>query len=140
MKTGVCVAALLLSGCAVTIERDAHLYPANDLARAGGIITAHITSDNSGHGPAVIDLPTGEHIVGEFSILPAGAVGFGSILGELSRTGDPTAINTISGMPGIVAGFGGGVSIDCEFYNNGYTAHGTGACRTSAGALYRMQY
>ena len=31
-------------------------------------------------------------------------------------------------------------SIQCEFLNNNVTGHGYGACQSSKGGLYKMQY
>ncbi len=33
-----------------------------------------------------------------------------------------------------------GTSIDCEFYNDNVSGHGMGACKSSQGVLYRLQY
>jgi len=47
---------LALLGCA----HDAHLYPANDLAVPGGVLTARFTSKDSGHGEIEITMPDQE--------------------------------------------------------------------------------
>jgi hypothetical protein len=45
-----------LVGCA----HDTHLYPANDLAVPGGVLTVRFTSTDSGHGEIEITMPDQE--------------------------------------------------------------------------------
>jgi hypothetical protein len=138
-------AAVLLAGC--SIQREAHLYPANDLARTGGVLTGKFVANGSGHGTATIVLPTGVQLNGEFTIVRGGAMGFGSIYGQVYGPGGVTHVagNSSSyvvegGSRGMASVFGQGISMDCEFYNDNMSGHGMGACRSSKGELYRLQY
>jgi hypothetical protein len=135
----------LLAGCAV--QREARLYPANDLARTGGVLTGKFVANGSGHGTATITLPTGEQLNGEFTIVRGGAMGFGSIYGQVygpggvaSVTGSSSSYVVEGSSPGTASVFGQGISMDCEFYNDNHSGHGFGACRNSKGALYKLQY
>ena len=128
------LAALIVSGCAV--ERTGRLYPANDTARPGGVLEATFEAHGTGHGAAVIDMPDGEVLTGEFSIVRGGGVSFGSIFGEVYGSSFMPG-----GSPGMASAFGNkGTSMSCEFYNDNFSGHGMGACRSSTGALYRLQY
>jgi hypothetical protein len=77
-----------------------------------------------------------------------GSLGFGSIFatayGPNSSTtvhGSATTYNVEGGSPGIASAYGSnGTTMQCEFYNDNYSGHGYGACSSSKGALYRMQY
>jgi len=148
LRTG----ALLLSvvgqfACAFTIVRSAHLYPANDLARPKGVLEATFVAHGTGHGNVTMTLPDGETAKGEFSIVRGGSIGFGSIYGEVygdvSGSVSATSVTRTvpGGSPGMASAFGDhGTSVDCEFYNDNTSGHGLGACKTSKGALYRLQY
>jgi hypothetical protein len=139
------VGAMMLSGC--TIVREARLYPANDAARADGVLSARFEAHGTGHGAAVITLSSGEKLTGEFSIVRGGTIGFGSIFGQVYGPGGAASVSGSSvsyampgGSPGMASAFGAGISMDCEFYNDNWSGHGMGACRSSKGALYRLQY
>lgn len=137
---------LALIGCSVT--RSAHLYPANDTARPGGVLIGQFVAHGTGHGAAEITMPDGEVLNGEFSIVRGGAIGFGSIYGAVygpngtaTVSGGSTNYVVPGGSPGMASTFGNkGTSMDCEFYNDNFSGHGMGACRSSKGALYRRQY
>jgi hypothetical protein len=135
---------LMLLGCAM----EAHLYPANEVANPTGVLTGHFMAYGVGHGEVEITMPDGELVKGEYSLIRSGTVGFGSIFGAVyGRRGSVTVTSTSTsvevppgGEPGMASGFGNkGTSIQCEFYN-GMNGHGYGACQTSTGALYRIQY
>ena len=145
MRIAVFAIAALLTGC--TIEREARLYPANDEARTDGVVAAHFEAHGTGHGAVTMTMPSGEHLVGEFSIVRGGAIGFGTIYGQVyGPNGITTAVSNSSsyvvpgGSPGTASAFGQGISMECEFYNDNFSGHGMGACRSSKGALYRLQY
>ena len=138
------LSGLLLSGCA----RDAHLYPANNSANTGGVLTAHFMDYGNGHGEIEIPMPSGELLKGEYSLVRGGSVGFGSIYssvygkgGNARMTETSTSYEVPGGSPGMASAFGdSGTSMQCEFYNDNFSNHGYGGCRSSAGALYRIQY
>jgi len=140
------LAVLAISGC--TIERAARLYPANDIARTDGVLIANFQDHGTGHGAIVIIMPNGESLAGEFSIVLGGTIGFGSIFGQVygpqgiaKAAGHSTSYVMPGGSPGMASAFGSnGTSMECEFYNDNLTSHGMGACRSSKGALYRLQY
>lgn len=143
----VFLSLLAQSACAFTIVRNAHLYPANDLARPSGVLEATFEAHGTGHGNVTITLPDGEVAKGEFSIVRGGSVGFGTIYGEVygdvsGSVSATTASRTMpGGSPGMASAYGDhGTSVDCEFYNDNTSGHGMGACKTSKGALYRLQY
>lgn len=139
------LAGLLLAGC--SIQREARLYPANEIARHDGVLTGKFVANGSGHGTAAITLPTGQQLNGEFTIVRGGAIGFGSIYGQVYG---PGGVANVSGSSssyavegssrGTASAFGAGISMDCEFYNDNMSGHGAGACRSSKGALYKLQY
>jgi hypothetical protein len=142
----LCSAAIAaVNGC--TVHREARLYPANDIARTDGVVIANFEAHGTGHGVVVIILPTGEHLTGEFSVVRGGTIGFGSIYGQVygprgaaTVAGTSTSVAVPGGSPGMASAFGAGVSMECEFYNDNFSGHGMGACRSSKGALYRLQY
>lgn len=124
---------VFLSGC--TIVREAHLYPANDIARTEGVVLARFEAHGTGHGATYMTLPSGEQLTGEFSIVRGGTAGFGVIFGQVY-----SGMTMPGGSPGTASAFGQGISMECEFYNDNFAGHGMGACRSSKGALYRLQY
>jgi hypothetical protein len=141
---GLLILVLLLLGCG----RTGRLYPANDTAAASGVLTMHFTSYGTGRGPVEIPMPDGEVLKGEYTLVRGGAVGFGSIYGLVygpggTTTGTATATSYAvpGGSPGMVSAFGDrGTAMQCEVYNDNFSGHGYGACRSSKGALYRLQY
>lgn len=140
------VIALLTFACAQT--RSAHMYPANDIATQQGVLTATFIAHGTGHGEITVDAPNGEHFQGEFSIVRGGAIGFGSIYGSVygqggatTASGTATTYSIPGGSPGTASAFGDRkTSLECEFFNDNFSGHGNGACRSSTGALYRLQY
>jgi hypothetical protein len=128
--------------------RSARLYPANDLARSGGVLSAQFMDSGTGHGTIEMTMPDGEALRGEYSVVRGGTVQFGSIFESVYGPGGiATGTGTTSNysMPGSSAGaasaFGSkGTSMDCELYNDNVSGHGMGACKSSQGALYRLQY
>jgi hypothetical protein len=129
------------------IVRTGHLYPANDLARRDGVLEAVFEASGVGHGNVHLTLPDGELAKGEFSIVRGGSASFGTIYGQVygtdSASVDATTANRVvpGGSRGSASAYGEhGTSVDCEFYNDNFSGHGMGACKTSKGALYRLQY
>lgn len=130
------------------VVRSARLYPANDLARPGGVLSAQFIDSGTGHGLIEMTLPDGEVLTGEYTVVRGGAVQFGSIFesvygpgGVATGTGTASTYSMAGSSPGTASAFGSkGSSMDCEFYNDNVSGHGMGACRSSQGALYRLQY
>jgi hypothetical protein len=143
-NVGVFLAVIALAGCA----KMGHLYPANADASATGVLEAHYKAYGTGHGEMEIPMPDGEVLKGEYSLVRQGAIGFGSILAAVSGPGGSaygygTATSYVieGGSPGMASVFGTkGTSMQCEFYNDNLSGHGYGGCRSSTGALYRLQY
>jgi hypothetical protein len=130
------------------IVRSARLYPSNDLARASGVLSAQFTASGTGHGSIEMTLPDGEVLKGEYTVVRGGAIQFGSIFesvygpgGFATGTGTSSTYTTPGSSKGMASAFGSkGSSMDCEFYNDNVSGHGMGACKSSQGALYRLQY
>ena len=138
--------ALGIASC--TIERSPHLYPANDAASGTGVLEAHFVGHGTLHGTAEMTMPDGEFLQGEYSIVSGGSVSFGSIFGTVyGRGGSVSGSGTSGGFSMEASGQGAAslygnrrTSVQCEFLNNNLTGHGYGACQSSKGGLYRMEY
>ena len=138
------LAVIALGGCAQT----GHLYPANAEASATGVLEAHYKAYGTGHGELTIAMPDGEVLNGEYTIVRQGAIGFGSIIASVSGPGGSAYGSGFAsgyamegGSPGMASVYGTkGTSMQCEFYNDNWSGHGYGGCRSSTGALYRLQY
>ena len=136
--------SLMISGCV----REAHMYPMNETATGQGVLTVKLKSYGTGHGGIEIKTPDGEDLTGEYAIVREGIVGFGSIYGAAWGTGGSASVSGNSsfstmqrGSPGTAAAFGSkGTSMECEFYNDNLTGHGTGGCKSSRGAVYKLMY
>jgi hypothetical protein len=72
------LAATLLGGCVV--ERDVSLFPVDAKAKSTGPIEARIVGHGNLHGTFDATLPDGETLKGNYSIVPGGSSGFGSIV------------------------------------------------------------
>lgn len=135
---------IFVSGCAMT----AHLYPANDVATSGGVLEAHFTAYGTGHTTVSATMPDGEILTGEATVVRGGSMGFGTIFasvygagGSAAGSGISTSYNIPGGSPGMASLFGTkGTSMECEFYNDNFSGHGYGGCKSSKGGLYRLQY
>ena len=137
---------MLLTSC--TITRYAHLYPIDDVSMANGVLEAKFMAHGTGHGEVEIVMPDGELLKGEFSIVRGGSVGFGNIFatvygkgGSASASTLGTSYNVEGASPGMASAFGNkGTSMQCEFYNDNWSGHGYGACKSSKENFYRLQY
>jgi hypothetical protein len=144
---------VLFSGCTVT--RPIHLYPINPLPSDTLVLPGVIVGHGRGHGTAKITMPDGEILLGEYSIVLGGeSMGFGAILDSVyppndrkSAGGAYASVKMESGSIYSAPGKGSaslvgarGTSMQCEFLNANMTGHGSGACRSSKGNLYRMLY
>lgn len=142
------LAVLLTSVALIGCARDARLYPINDTSIATGVLEAHFMSYGTGHGGIEIPMPDGELLKGEYSLIRGGSFGSGSVYGSVYGMGQSVSFNSHSAsysMPGASAGtasvFGNkGTSMICEFFNDNFSGHGNGGCRTSKGGLYRLQF
>lgn len=144
MKWMLVAACLALSGCAGTAE----LYPANDIARGLGPLTAELTKAGMGSGPASLRLPNGEVLRGRYSVDVGGSTGFGSLYasvygagGYAAGSGFGSAFAIPNSNPGMADLVGtSGTTAHCEFVSSSWTGHGNGVCELSNKALYRMQF
>jgi hypothetical protein len=102
--------------------------------------TAQLTDAQGGRGAIEFTMPYGEVIKGEYAPADAGAVEFGSLYNAVFGPNGVAATKTPpSGSPGTVTGYGvEGTRFECEYYSA--SGHGSGACRTSTGFLYRLQF
>ncbi|MDR7307336.1 hypothetical protein [Rhodoferax saidenbachensis] len=95
------------------ITFPARLYPANDLARGYGMVSAIVTNDLNGRGT------------------------FNTVIDGESFSGEATR-NSTSARDGIANGAGNrGSYLQCTYKMNNATL-GTGTCRLSNGALFTM--
>jgi hypothetical protein len=137
---------MALTGCAM--EQAARPYPENDTASAQAVVQARFIAQGTDTGLVEMMMPDGEALKGDYSMVRRGAIGFGSIVGSLFGPDGSTSASTFrgnysiqGGSPGIASVFGSkGTHMSCEFYKDNLSGHGYGACRSSAGALYRLQY
>lgn len=142
----VSVVVVILGGCSA--ERAARLYPISEGGGAEGVLNAKFIASGTGHGDAEIQMPDGELLKGEFSIVRGGAIGFGGIIanafgprGSVSTMGSTVSRTVEGGSPGIATAIGQkGTTMQCEFYNDNWSGHGYGACHSSLGKYYRLQY
>jgi hypothetical protein len=118
----------------------ARLYPANNSAHSGGERTAQLKDEGNGRGTFEFTMPYGEKIKGEYSPAGAGAAGFGNIYNAVFGPNGVAATKVPpNGNPVTVTAYGSdGTRLECEFYSA--SGHAAGACRTSTGFLYRLQY
>jgi hypothetical protein len=141
-----CVALASLTGCAgfITIEREGHFYPSDQIAAKTGVLTAHMVGHGELHGTVQLPMPNGELLQGEYSIVADGAVGSGLTLASNGRGfgigsfGGETMAGSGNGM--MVLQGNRGTSLSCEFQNNNLTGHGYGTCQSSTGGHYRVTY
>lgn len=146
MRVHLLLLSVLLVGCA--IEREARLYPANDEAAPSGVLRAKFIEHGTGNGDVEIRLPDGEVLRGEYSVVYDTITGFGSILASVYGAGGSAAGAASSSgysvrgrSQGTASVFGDRATrMHCEFLNDSLTGHGYGACKSSKGVLYRLQY
>lgn len=151
MPTGARAALFVILICVLsscTVERPVHLYPTGEQISDPAVLEGVIVGHGQGHGTARIDMPDGEVLQGEYSIVFGGAVGFGTILGSVYGPGGSASVSGTSAnvsMEGKGQGEASlvgnrGTTVQCEFLNANMTGHGFGACRSSRGVLYRLMY
>ena len=139
---------LLFSLSSCVIKRPLHLYPTGDKSSDPAVLEGLFVGHGQGRGTARIDMPDGEVLQGEYSIVFGGAVGFGSILGSVYGPNGSASVSGTSANVSIEGKGQGeaslvgnrGTAMECEFLNANMTGHGFGACRSSKGVLYRLMY
>ena len=151
MTANRAVAAILISslaGCSSVPQHGAvNFYPANPEANAIGVLTGEYQADGPRLGSLRAVMPDGEVLTGQYAIVSADASGFGSIY---------TSALTPLAVPGVVYGRSRmaersspcratvfrdrGTAMECEFYNDNVFNHGYGGCRSSRGAVFRLQF
>src|ERR1700730_7074811 len=145
----VTAAAIALSGCASGPQRGAvQFFPVNNEANAIGLLNGEYVTNGVGNGTINTQMPDGELLTGQYSIVQGGTVGFGNIYASVYGSGGAASgfatrrSGTVErGSPGMASLYGNkGTSMQCEFYNDNVTHHGYGGCRTSKGAEFRLQF
>ena len=125
---------LTTSGCS---SIHGTLYPANDLAEIDGVLEATIKRGVGGTQPIVIPMPSrNETLTGSITIMKAPPSGFGEILGEVNAAGvvSTTGIYQTVGVATLLGDKG--TRMKCEMI----WFVGTGACKSSEGGLYRLDF
>jgi len=113
----------------------ARLYPLNDLANQGGLLTAVIVDARTGRGTLTVGY-RGDTLQGEATRVDGAYGGFGrvhtEVLGPASRS--------YGGQRGIANAYGArGVNAQCEYLITA-PAQGTGVCLFSDGAKYQLHF
>lgn len=149
MRKIALVGLLLLAACHKSpLDREAHFYPVNDAANRVGMLSGAMAVSKGGFSQLSMQLPDGETMTGDASVDRVSEGGFGSIIAKVDRadnqTADPVTVASRSKRgpkEGRLDAYGNrGTGLKCEFYSDLKTEHGHGACITSKGAFYRMQF
>lgn len=115
---------------------SARLYPLNQQANKGGMLTAVVMDNNTGRGTFTLSYQ-GDALQGEASRVEAGYAAFGRVHNEVLGANPQ---RSFSGRRGIANAYGAkGVNVQCEYLITGPTM-GTGACLFSDGAKYQMHF
>jgi hypothetical protein len=118
-----------------TVVLTARLYPLNEQANRGGLLTAVVTDHQSGRGSFSVGYG-GEMLQGEATRVDGGYASFGRVHAEVLGP----AARAYSGRRGVANGYGGrGVNVQCEYLITG-PGIGTGACLFSDGAKYQLHF
>lgn len=135
-------ASLLLMGAGST-SRVVEFSPANAQAADVGPLDAYLQGQ-SGQGDVWLKLPSGEVVKGRFEVKLGGSVGaLGKAYGVDARGAAYTGYGDtlLGGSPAVIdMSAPSGASIHCEVMNDNATSHGSGVCRFSNGAVYRVLY
>ena len=70
------------------VSRSGRLYPANDVARPGGVLAASFVDGGTGHGAVTVASPDADLFAGEYTIVFGGVLNFGSTYGSGVRTAE----------------------------------------------------
>jgi hypothetical protein len=137
----VAAGALLLG--AGTTSRILSLSPDNREAQAIGPLSAHLEG-HGGKGAIWLKMKDGEILKGRFEVKPGGGFsdygksrGVDRPGGAYTGAGEPI----LNGSPAVIDMKGPhGQTVHCEVMNDNAKAHGSGVCRFSNGAEYRVLY
>lgn len=143
MKNGKLLIAFVVVGALVGCATSANFYPLNPQAEKLGLLHATLHEGLLGSGTMTMTLPSGEVLKGQFSPVngPSTAFDSGSAsLGGVTGTG----FNSMVASPGSSLGFAElmgnrGTTAQCEFEANTWS-HGSGLCKFSNGAKYRVMF
>jgi hypothetical protein len=114
---------------------QARLYPLNETANRGGIVTAQVADNQGGRGSFSLHYH-GQLMQGEATRVDAGFAGFGRIHDEVLGP----ATRSYTGRRGVANAYGSqGVNAQCEYLITGPSL-GTGVCLFSDGAKYQMHF
>jgi hypothetical protein len=141
-----CILVLAVGGC--TVERSPQFYPVNPAAQATGVLTGKFVGHGRGHGTLTIDMPDGEKMSGQYSVVFGGTAMLGTVFasaygpgGAASGVGQMNGLSISNSGQGMADVAGSrGTTMHCEFLNSNFTGHGYGGCQTSKGAIYRLVY
>jgi hypothetical protein len=115
---------------------SARLYPLNQQANLGGMLTAVVVDNHTGRGSFTLGYQ-GDTLQGEATRVDASYTAFGRVQAEVFGV-PPTKFP--SGRRGVANAYGPkGVNAQCEYVITGPTL-GTGACLFSDGAKYQMHF
>ncbi|MDH4288435.1 MAG: hypothetical protein OEW27_06220 [Aquincola sp.] len=113
----------------------ARLYPLNDVANQGGLLSAVVVDSHSGRGTITVSY-RGDTLQGEATRVDPNYVGFGRVHSEVLGV----APRNTPGQRGIANAFGTkGVNAQCEYVMTA-AAQGTGVCLFSDGAKYQLHF
>jgi hypothetical protein len=113
----------------------ARLYPLNQQANQGGLLTAVVVDQHTGRGSFTVAYQ-GDTLQGEATRVDAGYSSFGRIHSEVLGA----ATRSVNGQRGIANAYGArGVNAQCEYVMTG-PALGTGVWLFSDGAKYQLHF
>ncbi len=114
---------------------SARLYPLNESANQGGLVTAVIVDAHTGRGTITLGY-RGDSLQGEATRVDGSYAGFGRVHTEVLGT----AARAWSGQRGIANAYGArGVNAQCEYLITA-PGQGTGVCLFSDGARYQFHF
>jgi hypothetical protein len=136
-------AAFALPLNAVAASRILALTPDNREAQAIGPLSAYLEGQG-GEGAIWLKLPSGEVMKGRFKVNVGGSVGAYGKSRCIDRPGGAYSTSGYSmehASPAVVDMKGvGGATVHCEVMNDDKDTQGSGVCRFSNGAEYRVLY
>jgi hypothetical protein len=115
---------------------NARLYPANETARAVGLLNATVLDNGQGRGTFNV-IYGNTALQGEATRVDRGYPGFGQVLARVQ--GGAANWSNAQGQRGIANAAGGNASLRCEYLFTSAT-QGTGACVGSDGAHYQIHF
>jgi hypothetical protein len=131
------VSLCVIAGCTLT----ANMYPINKAAEETGPLEAKYFPTSGGNANVTVQMPDGEILKGQFTLIEGPTANFGSIMAAEGKT---SALSVSGGSassgkyPGVGTLIGDrGTKMECEFYRSSFGG-GVGACQSSSGGLYRL--